>query len=116
MTNDIVKAVAMSPRKDVCMWNNYYINNFNFQLTYDGANACHKTILFKCDWFDLCKGTCVHKQYKLVEINHTRKYPKYDPHIRAPKGIKMHGRLSLTSRLHQPLMLCGRYGIAGRFE
>jgi len=107
----------MGPRKDVCVWNNYYINNFNFhthtygkdkstmnyrvcvrsvdlmehhgflqdvlQLTYVGANACYKTILFKCDWFDSFKGTNIHKQYKLVEINHTRKYPKYDPFVLA---------------------------------
>ena len=53
------------------------------QLTYVGANACYKTILFKCDWFDSFKGTNIHKQYKLVEINHTRKYPKYDPFVLA---------------------------------
>jgi len=107
----------MGPRKDVCVWNNYYINNFNFhtysygkdkstmnygvcvrgvdgveyygvlqevlQLTYVGANGCYKTTLFKCDWFDSSKGTNIHKQYKLVEIDHTRKYPKYDPFVLA---------------------------------
>jgi len=32
---------------------------------------------------DSTHGTNIHKQYKLVEINHTRKYPKYDPFILA---------------------------------
>ena len=107
----------MGPRKDVYVWNNYYINNFHFhtyaygkdkstmnygvsvrsvdgveyygflqevmEVTYVGAKACYKTILFKCDWFDSGKGTNIHKQYKLVEINHTRKYPKYDPFVLA---------------------------------
>ena len=49
------------------------------QLTYVGINACYKTTLFKCDWFDSYKDTSIHKQYKLLEMNHTRKYPKYDP-------------------------------------
>ena len=51
------------------------------QLTYVGANACDKMILFKCDWFNSFKGTNIRKQYKYVEINHTRKYPKYDPFV-----------------------------------
>ena len=142
-----------------CMWNNYYINNFNFhthtygkdkstmnygvcvrsvdgmeyygflqeviQLTYVGAKACYKTILFKCDWFDSFKGTNIHKQYKLIEINHTRKYPKCNPsyqhvkfnkcislHIRAQKGAKIHGGWSVKSRQDQQLTL--RWTIYGK--
>ena len=53
------------------------------QLTYVGANGCYKITLFKCDWFDTCKGTNIHKQYKLIEVNHTSKYPKYDPFVLA---------------------------------
>ena len=37
-----------------------------------------RTILFKCEWFDITPnvGMRIHKQYKLVDVNHTRRYAK----------------------------------------
>lgn len=54
-----------------------------FELVYGGETRSYKTILFKCDWFDLENGTRVHPDYKLVEVNHTTKLRKYDPFILA---------------------------------
>ena len=44
-----------------------------------------KTVLFKCDWFDSTtnRGVKVHPQYKLVDINHKRKYTKFNPFVLA---------------------------------
>lgn len=53
------------------------------ELTYLGNGCSYKTILFKCDWFDSINGLNVHEHYKLVDVNHTRKYPKYDPFVLA---------------------------------
>ncbi|XP_074318190.1 uncharacterized protein LOC141654985 [Silene latifolia] len=63
---------------------NYYgILQDVFELVYSGETRSYKTILFKCDWFDSGNGTKVHPQYKLVEVNHTKKYSKYDPFVLA---------------------------------
>ena len=43
------------------------------EVTYVGTKGCYKIVLFKCDWFDSSKGVNMHEQYKLVEINHTKK-------------------------------------------
>lgn len=42
-----------------------------------------KLILFRCRWFDLhpTRGTRVHNQYNIIEVNHTREYNRYDPFI-----------------------------------
>lgn len=52
------------------------------ELVYYGKKE-YKIILFKCDWMNSVNGMNVHEQYKLVVVNHTRKYPKYDPFILA---------------------------------
>jgi len=53
------------------------------ELTYLGIAHMYKTILFKCDWFDSINGLNGHEQYKLVDVNHTRKYTKYDSFVLA---------------------------------
>jgi len=117
ITDDVIKSLALGPRKDVRKWDHYYINDYNFntytygkdkptmnygvsvkgtdeveyygilqeviELTYLGSNRIYKTILFKCDWFDSINGLNVHEHYKHVDVNHTRKYPKYDPFVLA---------------------------------
>ncbi|XP_060182237.1 uncharacterized protein LOC132611895 [Lycium barbarum] len=44
-----------------------------------------KTVLFKCEWFDptLDVGVKKHNQYKLVDVNHRRRYKKHEPFILA---------------------------------
>ena len=39
-----------------------------------------RTVLFMCDWFDPTPnmGIRVHEQYNIVEINHRRRYDKYE--------------------------------------
>lgn len=51
------------------------------QLEYTGHQKKYKTMLFKCSWMDCGRGMNVHEQYKIVEVNHTKKYPKYDPFV-----------------------------------
>ena len=51
------------------------------ELVYTGRNREYKTIVFKCSWFDCGRGMIRHEQYKLVDVNHTKKYPKYDPFV-----------------------------------
>jgi hypothetical protein len=45
-------------------------------------------VLFKCDWFDptLNRNTKVHAQYKLVDVNNKRSYPKFDPFVLAQQA------------------------------
>lgn len=51
------------------------------EVEYSGRKRQYKTILFKCSWMDCGRGMNVHEQYKIVEVNHTKKYPKYDPFV-----------------------------------
>ena len=53
------------------------------KLAYLGSGQLYKIVLFKCEWFDSINGINIHQNYKLVDINHTRKYPKYDPLVLA---------------------------------
>jgi len=45
------------------------------ELTYLGTHQLYKIILFKCDWFDSTNGFNIHQHYKLVDVNHAKKYP-----------------------------------------
>lgn len=114
-TDDVLRALAMGPSRQVRTWSHHYVNGYNFhthdygknkstmnygvcvesdggvdyygildeilELVYHGSKAVYKTILFKCTWMDCDKGMNIHEQYKLVEVNHTRRYPKYDPFV-----------------------------------
>jgi len=44
-----------------------------------------KRFVFKCDWYDPTPnvGVKVHKQYKFVDINHKRKFNKFEPFVLA---------------------------------
>ena len=53
------------------------------ELYYVGDIHQSKMILFKCDWYDYINGVVVHNTYKLVNVNHTKRYPKYDPFVLA---------------------------------
>ena len=39
--------------------------------------------LFNCEWYDLTRpgGTHKHNHYKIIEINHAKRYEKFDPFI-----------------------------------
>ncbi|XP_057251800.1 uncharacterized protein LOC130591871 [Beta vulgaris subsp. vulgaris] len=150
-SDDVTRALAMGPSRQVRMWNQFFVNGYNFhtqeygknkstmnygvcvqaadradyfgileeviELVYHGNLAVYKTILFKCNWMDSDKGMNIHEQYKLVEVNHTKKYPKYDPFVlsyqvsqvyyaRIPVlgGIKCNGGLCLKRRQGPKLM------------
>ncbi|XP_057809998.1 uncharacterized protein LOC131024507 [Salvia miltiorrhiza] len=51
-----------------------------------------KTItMFKCEWFDTSKkGTLVHPDFKLVSVNHTRRYKEYEPFVLASQATQVH--------------------------
>ena len=123
VSNDVIRSLAMEPRKDVRCWDHFYINNYNFhtysygknkstmnygvsvkgvdgveyygilqeviELTYLGTRQLYKTVLFKCDWFDSVNGINIHEHYKLVDVNHTKKYPKYDPFVLAYQATQV---------------------------
>jgi hypothetical protein len=49
-------------------------------------------VFFKCDWFDLTpnRGTRIHHQYKLVDVNNKRSYPKFDPFVLAHQAQQVY--------------------------
>jgi hypothetical protein len=50
------------------------------ELSYYGSNRSYKTILFKCTWMDNSpRVMCVHKLYKIVEVNRKERYSKKEP-------------------------------------
>ena len=51
------------------------------ELVYTSAKKEYMITLFKCSWMDFVRGMNVHERYKLIEVNHTNKYPKYDPFV-----------------------------------
>ncbi|KAM3218874.1 hypothetical protein P3L10_023405 [Capsicum annuum] len=50
-----------------------------------------QTMLFKCEWFDpiIDVGVKKHDRYKLVDINHRRRYKKYEPFILAMQATQV---------------------------
>ncbi|KAL3643719.1 hypothetical protein CASFOL_014534 [Castilleja foliolosa] len=49
-----------------------------------------KVLMFKCEWFDTTQlGTKIHPQYKLVDINHKRRYKKYEPFVIAEQATQL---------------------------
>ncbi|XP_056688736.1 uncharacterized protein [Spinacia oleracea] len=115
ITDDVIRALAMGPSRQVRTWSHFYVNGYNFhthdygkhkstmnygvcvqspeeidyfgileevvEVAYCGKLREYKTILFKCSWMDSVKGMNIHEQYKLVEVNHSKRYPKYDPFV-----------------------------------
>ncbi|XP_055960775.1 uncharacterized protein LOC126668131 [Mercurialis annua] len=50
-----------------------------------------RTVLFKCNWFDPTdRGMSVHPRYNIVDVNHKRKYGKYEPFILAGQSGQVH--------------------------
>lgn len=50
-----------------------------------------KIALFYCQWYDPSRrGTRVHSQYKIVEINKSRRYQQYDPFIIAQQARQVY--------------------------
>ncbi|XP_057773074.1 uncharacterized protein LOC130992454 [Salvia miltiorrhiza] len=49
-----------------------------------------QTVLFNCEWFDLsAQGTSIDTDFKLVSLNHTRRYKKYDPFVLASQVVQV---------------------------
>ncbi|KAH6777727.1 hypothetical protein C2S51_009039 [Perilla frutescens var. frutescens] len=60
------------------------------ELEYPGL-PISKTVLFNCEWFSPSpQGTYVHPEYKLVNVNHRRRYNKYDPFVLAKQAIQVY--------------------------
>ena len=51
-----------------------------------------RTVLFMCDWFDPTPnmGIRVHEQYNIIEINHRRRYDKYEPFVLAMQATQVY--------------------------
>nr|GME09613.1 uncharacterized protein LOC109179592 [Ipomoea batatas] len=60
------------------------------QVEYPGL-PIKRTVLFKCDWFDPTSvGMKVHSMYKLVEVNHKRRFNRYEPFILAMQAAQVY--------------------------
>ena len=57
---------------------NYDILQDVIELYYVKDHGTYFTTLFKCDWFDSINGVSMHDTHKLMDVNHTKRYPKYD--------------------------------------
>nr|GMD06052.1 uncharacterized protein LOC109149905 [Ipomoea batatas] len=59
------------------------------QVEYPGL-PFKRTILFNCEWFDpTTVGMKVHSQYKLVEVNHKRRFNRYEPFVLAISEVEV---------------------------
>lgn len=60
------------------------------QLEYPGLPV-KRTVLFKCQWFDPSNmGTRVHPDYKLVDVNHKRRFNRYEPFVLALQASQVY--------------------------
>jgi hypothetical protein len=49
------------------------------------------TLLFKCEWFDPTPaGTKVNEHYRLVDINHKRRFNRYEPFVLASQADQVY--------------------------
>nr|GLL40098.1 uncharacterized protein LOC109179592 [Ipomoea trifida] len=78
------------------------------QVEYPGLPIT-RIILFKCEWFDPTSvGMKVHPKYKLVEVNHKRRFNRYDwwavCKIKARSNVEVHESSISTeeSLIHAP--------------
>jgi len=72
---------------------NYYYGIIKeiVQVEYPGEPT-KRLVLLNCEWFDVAvnRGVKVHPQYGIVEINHRRRYKKYDPFIIPTNAIQVY--------------------------
>ncbi|GJZ61736.1 hypothetical protein Tco_0617873 [Tanacetum coccineum] len=61
------------------------------QLEYP-ALPIKRVVLFRCDWFDPTPnvGMKVHEGYNLVDVNHKRRFNKYEPFILASQSSQVY--------------------------
>ena len=61
------------------------------ELEYVGQSS-KVTYLFKCEWYDTtsASGMRVHPNYKIVELNKQRRWPKYDPFVLGKQAIQVY--------------------------
>ena len=51
-----------------------------------------RVVLFACEWYNPTRpeGTHKHNHYKIIEINHTKRYEKFDPFIIAQNARQVY--------------------------
>ena len=61
------------------------------ELEYPGWPV-KRTVLFKCEWFDptLNIGTRVQPKYNIAEVNHRRRFNKYEPFVLAQQATQVY--------------------------
>ncbi|XP_072078840.1 uncharacterized protein [Arachis hypogaea] len=61
------------------------------ELEYTGSDS-NRVVLFKCQWYDPSRpnGTRIHNEYKITEVNHSKRYRHYDPFIVAQKAKQVY--------------------------
>ncbi|XP_025692788.1 uncharacterized protein [Arachis hypogaea] len=61
------------------------------ELEYTGSDS-NRVVLFKCQWYDPShpNGTRIHNDYKITEVNHSKRYRHYDPFIVAQKAKQVY--------------------------
>ncbi|XP_025665201.1 uncharacterized protein [Arachis hypogaea] len=61
------------------------------ELEYTGSDS-NQVVLFKCQWYDPSRpnGTRIHNDYKITEVNHSKRYRHYDHFIVAQKAKQVY--------------------------
>ncbi|XP_020965106.1 uncharacterized protein LOC107614363 isoform X1 [Arachis ipaensis] len=61
------------------------------ELEYTGSDY-NRVVLFKCQWYDPSRpnGTRIHNDYKITEVNHSKRYRHYDHLIVAQKAKQVY--------------------------
>ncbi|KAH0693155.1 hypothetical protein KY285_020252 [Solanum tuberosum] len=117
--NQFIKALAEGPCRSAKQYTGYNANDFKFHTKgrsfsrasdnsgvcikgtnysaddndyYKGSTPIKRTVIFKCEWFDPTPnvGMKIHPQYKLVDINHKRKFKKYEPFVLAMQAAQVY--------------------------
>lgn len=62
------------------------------EIEYVGDGPPKLVVLFSCDWYDPRRpdGTRIHNQYKITEVNYTKRYGAYDPFIIAQNARQVY--------------------------
>ncbi|XP_021752460.1 uncharacterized protein LOC110717966 [Chenopodium quinoa] len=79
--SDVLRALCMRSFKRVRTWKQIFVGGFNFHTHAHGKHKSTMNYGVCVSSEDGGEGMNIHELYKLVEVNHTKKYPKYDPFV-----------------------------------
>ena len=76
------KKIKLKLFKSMGEYDQHGVVNEILELEYYGE-PLKRVVLFNCEWYDPTRlgGTRKRNHYKIIEINHTKRYEKFDPFI-----------------------------------